>query len=295
MSMDADSAWGLHESGAVLPVYRVNGVDHVMLLLSAAVFTKDGSWWGAELVLSGVGYSYTMAQSLPVYDIPGGKTRQFDDKPGYLKVYFPREGPGKDPSKVTKQDYPGLEAGDEAGIREFYEETHKCGNHPFSKDGRQGMKIRETWCIPGGYTSRQGHQSQTVVTLLQSTEADRRGLLQCRLAFLTENALAFQAYHKWAKQHPDAPESEHWEHRPEFSDMRFVTLASFWKALECAHKQLEQYESDKIMHPKGTISVMRDELDRPLFGVIRSWPVYVLYRSGVWQLIQNYLNNGSAQ
>jgi hypothetical protein len=226
---------------------------------------------------------------LAVYDLPGGKTQQFDDK-AYIKKYFPRQQDktaGVDPSSLTVADYPRLEHGLNAGIREFEEESHGCGGNVQDIT----KSVLKTWQIPGGYRSAQGHQSQTVVTLLHK-EVDSLAMLgQCRLAFLSENIALFQAYNDWAASHPQAAESEHWNQRPEFSDLRFVTLTSFWKALEESSQQLEAYEKDKNNQPKGALTIMQDCLGRPLIGVIRSWPVYVVYRSGVWKQVQTEIDN----
>jgi len=271
------TALGLHESGAVVPVFQYKGESYVLLLESAPVQTKSGEWWGTQTV----GSDHMV---MPVQDIPGGKTAQFDDK-SYVKKYFPRDGPSAlDPARVSTVDYPQLESGIDAVIRELDEEAHATVVIP------NDYATRPHWIVDGGFTTSDGKRSQTVVLLLVTQCGSEGWASMTQNMFRRKNQMAFEKYNRWAAEHPDAPESEHWKHRPEFKDLRFVTLESFGRALEQANQQLLRYEKDKKTQPKGVISVMMDHTGCPFFGVLRSWPVYILYRSGIWDRVKTAAN-----
>ena len=257
-----ETAFGMHESGAMVQIFIIDGVPYVMLLESSAVTDASGQWWGCQTVTKDL-------VNMRVLDIPGGKTTQFDRK-AYLKQYYPRKGAGSDPRSVTKATHPFAESMVEAAIRETREETHGvvC---PIQ------CHIQKTWAVDGGFVSSQGDRSQTAVVLNVAT-VTILDLVTFQVAFIKNNAKATQLYNRWAKTHPKTKlnENDHWDRRPEFSGMAFVTWSSFRAAIVSSARQLDAYQKDKVTQPKGVVSHLVDYLGCTRFEVIRSWPVLIL-------------------
>lgn len=257
-----NDAYGMHESGAMIQIYVINKIPYVMLLKSAAVTNAAGQLWGCQTVTKSL-------VDLAFDDIPGGKTKQFGDRE-FLKQYFSRKGDGDDPMLVTKDTYPGLESGLKTAIRETQEETHDVISPSI-------RALRKTWLVDGGFTTPAGQRSKTLVALNVKIATAEDLLAKC-MEFIERNFEAFQAYNKWAESNPKTKENEsaHWDRRPEFQAMTFVTWSSFRAALATSAQQLDVYQKDKANEPKGVVSRLVDYQGRMYFAVIRSWVVFIL-------------------
>jgi len=256
-----------HESGAMLKVYMLKGSAYVLLLKSAPIRTTDGDFWGCQTVAIQTNNAPPLLVAF--YDLPGGKTNQFDYK-AFRKLYFPREGPGADPMQMDTATW-NVESGVEAAVRETIEETHGVV--------RPGKPILK-WLVDGGFKQNvSGLKSETAVVMSITEVNHPKELFFLRIQFLQKNMWAFQEYNRWAAKNPltRANESQHWKRRPEFCDMTFVSLPTFRDGVQQAALQLKRYREDKINLAKGTICMLTDYMDRPTPVMLRSWPVMLLY------------------
>jgi len=260
-----DGTYRMHESGGSLQLYKLeeNGRHYVMLLKAAAIETEHEDWWGTQAV------GCDRIQ-LPVLDIPGGKTAQFDD-PEFVWAYFPKHcgEDSKDATQwISRDAFPMLESAEEAAMRETREETMGVvAPQHFDK----------VWMVDGGRRTCDSNRTITKTLMGMTVYAGRvtrDSLHSIRSKFSLRTFEAFQRYNAWKEGHPDATEEEQWEERPEADEMYFVTCESFVAAIRASSDQLDRYEVDtSLSTAKGLVTVMEDYLGRPLFGVLRSWAV----------------------
>lgn len=273
MTKCAEDMFGFHESGACVPVVNMQGKAYVAVLVSAPVKQKDGSYWGTVDIGDG--------QQLAYLDIPGGKTRQFENK-DFVKEFF-LSGGQRDPWDARlREDYKHFESGLMAAIRERDEETHNIF--------RSCPGLYDIYKTGGGYKA--GSYVTSIVTvafemidLKRCAVQDQGFFTALRATFTKHNDALFRSYEEWKRMHPNASESEQWDKRPEFMDMTFVTSQSFATGLEKADEQLKKYSKKETTH-KGVAVEFTDYMGRSFFAAFRSWPVYILWRSGVWDKMQ---------
>lgn len=266
---------GFHESGVCVPIVNLNNELYVAVLFSAPVRQKDGSYWGTVDIGDN--------QKVGYMDVPAGKTRQFEDS-SFVKRFYPKGGKGPDPGDESLIDhYELFENGQAAAIRERDEETHKVfHNVPNSR--------YDVYTTNGGYKSAYGNSIVTVVFQWMVLQ-ERNQMTQYRLKFLKQNDILFESYEDWRQRNPDASEAVKWKKRPEYMGMTFVTFDSFICGLYIANQQMDKYNRKESSH-KAIVLQFTDYMGRPFFAAFRSFPVYVLQRSGVMkQVIFKITNN----
>ena len=256
---------GQHESGAMVKVYMLKGSAYVLLLKAAPIRTTDGDFWGCQTVA--IQKNNAPPLLVAQWDLPGGKTDHW--KKEFLKLYFPREGPGKDLLQINIAKW-NVESGNHAAERELMEETHGVV---------QAKDSKHSWTVDGGFTQNgTGLKSQTVVAMSFTKVSSVKELFFLRMQFLQKNMWAFQEYNRWAVDNPltRANESQHWERRPEFCDMTFVTLQSLRDGIQQTSLQLKRYREDKRTQAKGVICMLTDYMGRPKPIMLRGWVAMIL-------------------